>query len=156
MSKEIPSVNFEKNKDKFKDIRELCKDDKEFDDVVMKVSLLEVIIGQVNQIFMSSLYNENATALVNSANSSIESLQQSVVDTYIKNSLEVKKLMPIPDISELSTWVEEIHYDIARQLYAEGFCDAVIYPALQTVTSSVIEFAEEEARAANGGEKDEE
>jgi glutathionyl-hydroquinone reductase len=154
MGEEIPSVNFEKNKNKFKDIRELCKDDKEFDDVVMKVSLLEVIIGQVNQIFMSSLYNEKATALVNSANSSIESLQQSVVDVYIKNSLEVKKLMPIPDIAELSTWVEEIHYDIARQLYSEGFCDAVIYPALQTVTSSVIEFAEEEAN--NNTEMEEE
>ena len=141
---ETPAVNFEKNASKFEEIRKLCKDDSEFKDLVMKISLLEVILGQINEIFIGSMYNEKADAIINAANSSVKTLQDTVVDTYIKNSKELGELMPVPDIAELSTWVEEVHYDIARQLYTEGFCDTVIYPALQTVTESVIEFAEEE------------
>jgi hypothetical protein len=153
MNDEMPTVNFEKNKEKFKDIRQLCQDDKEFEDVVIKVSLLEVIIGQVNQIFISSLYNNDAPTLIEAANTSIEGLQQTVIDSYIKNSLEVGELMPIPDIPELSSWVEEIHHDITRQLFDEDFCDTIIYPALQTITSSIIEFAEEEMKTETEDQK---
>jgi hypothetical protein len=153
MNDEMPTVNFEKNKEKFKDIRQLCQDDKEFEDVVIKVSLLEVIIGQVNQIFISSLYNNDAPTIIEAANTSIEGLQQAVIDSYIKNSLEVGELMPIPDIPELSAWVEEIHHDITRQLFEEDFCDTIIYPALQTITSSIIEFAEEEMKTESEDQK---
>jgi len=153
MNNEMSTVNFEKNKEKFKNIQQLCQDDKEFEDVVMKVSLLEVIIGQVNQIFISSLYNNDTPTLIEAANTSIEGLQQTVIDSYIKNSLEVGELMPIPDIPELSAWVEEIHHDITRQLFNEDFCDTIIYPALQTITNSVIEFAEEEMKTETEDQK---
>jgi len=144
ISMEQQSINFDENIKKFEDIKDLCQDDHEFHDLVMKISLLEVILGQVNEIFIGSLYNEQSNALIDAANTSIESMQKTIVDTYIKNSRELNELMPVPDIEELSTWVEEVHYDIARQLYTEGFCDTVIYPALQTITESVVEFANEE------------
>ena len=142
---ETPQVDFEKNKPKFEDIKEFCKDEKEFDDIVLKISLLEVILGQVNEIFVNSLYNEEAKALIEAANTSTRGLQEEVINVYIKNSKDIGELMPVPDIIEVAGWVEEIHYDIAMQLYSEGFCNSVIAPALETVTSSVIEFANEEA-----------
>jgi len=141
---EAPQVNFEENSKKFEDIKDLCKDEKEFKDLVMKISLLEIILGQINEIFIGSLYFDKADVLIKTANTSVRTLQDTVVETYVKNSKELGELMPVPDIEELSSWVEEVHYDIARQLYAEGFCDTVIHPALQTITESVIEFAKEE------------
>jgi hypothetical protein len=137
-------INFQKNAEAFNEIESLCENKKQFQDIVMKISLLEVILGQVNEIFISSMYNPAAVALVNSANASVNILREQVAEQYIKNSKQLGELMPIPDVEELAIWVEEIHYDIARQLYSEGFCDTVILPALQTVTESVIEFSKEE------------
>jgi hypothetical protein len=148
-------VDFNKKAEAFKEIESLCEDEKQFQDVVMKISLLEVILGQVNEIFMGSMYNSDATALINSANSSVNILREQVAEQYIQNSKQVGELMPIPDVEELATWVEEIHYDIARQLYSEGFCDTVILPALQTVTESVIEFAKEETDTEDESEVEE-
>jgi len=146
---ETPAINFEENKSKFEEIQSFCKDEKEFNDIVMKISLLEAILGQVNEIFIGSLYSKEAYALIDAANASVSRLQNEVVDIYIKNSKDLGELMPVPDVAEISSWVEEIHFDIAKQLYSEGFCDSVIYPALQTVTQSVIEFAEEESQESN-------
>ncbi len=129
---------------KFKEIEPFCKDEEEFNDVVMKVALLEVILSQVNEIFIGSLYDPNSKVLIDSANASIKSIQESVVDIYIKNAKEVEALVPIPDIQELAQWVEEVHTDLALQIYAEGFVNSVMVPALQTITESVIEFAKEE------------
>jgi len=153
---EIPSVDFEKNRPKFEDLRKYCKDETEFDDLVLKISLLEVILGQVNELFIGSIYNEEAKALINAANSSTKKLQEEVVNIYIRNSKEAGKLLPIPDIEEISSWVEEIHYDIASQLYTKDFCDTVITPALETITTSIIEFANEETNSENENENENE
>ena len=139
------TVNFEENAKKFEVIKDLCSSDEEFQDIVMKISLLEVIIGQINEIFIGSIYNENSKAMIDAANKSVEMLQKNIVQTYVNNSKELQELMPIPDVAELSTWVEEIHYDIAMQVYTEGFCNTVILPALQTISNSVVEFAEEDS-----------
>jgi glutathionyl-hydroquinone reductase len=121
----------------------------------MKISLLEVILRQVNEIFVNSLYNKDTPTLINSANSSVNILREQVTEQYISNSKELNELMPIPGVEELAAWVEEIHYDISRQLYSEGFCNTVILPALQTITESIIEFAQEENENENKSEVEE-
>jgi glutathionyl-hydroquinone reductase len=138
------NINFEKNAELFVDIKDLCETEEQYQDVVMKISLLEVILRQVNEIFVNSLYNKDTPTLINSANSSVNILREQVTEQYISNSKELNELMPIPGVEELAAWVEEIHYDISRQLYSEGFCNTVILPALQTITESIIEFAQEE------------
>jgi hypothetical protein len=149
---EIPeaNINFEKNTEAFKELKQFCKDDEQFQNMVMKISLLEVIIGQVNDIFIGSVYGKDANALIQSAKASANTLGKQVLEQYIKNSKEIGELMPIPEVEELANWVENIHYNIAEQLYSEGFCNTVILPALQTVTESVIEFAKEDAQNEEG------
>lgn len=144
----LSKLKTEEFQEKFKEIRPFCDTDEKYNDVVLKVALLDVILAQVNEIFIGSLYNPEAVAIIESANASIAGIQSSVVDIYIKNTKDRGELVPIPDIQELATWVEEVHTDIALQLYAEGFVDNVMIPALNTITSGVIDFAKEEAGEA--------
>jgi len=149
-TKEIPEslFNTAEAQEKLEELKPLCETPDQFTDVALKVALLEVILSQVNEIFISSLYPPTATALIESANESVKHMQDTVAETYVKNSLAIGELMPIPDISEIAYWVEEVHKEIAQQLYTEGFVDTVFMPALETVTSSVVEFAKEEADGA--------
>lgn len=147
-------INPEKMQEKFKELLPLCETKEQFLDVSLKVALLEVILSQVNEIFISSLYPETAKALIASANKSISDIQENIADEYVKTSLDNKILAPIPDINEIAYWVEEVHLEIAKQLYTEGFINTVFQPALETITGSVIEFAVQEAeeREAQEGE----
>jgi len=142
------SINFEENLKQFEDIKDICKDADEFNDIVMKISLIGVIIGQVNEIFIGSIYNEEATSIMDAANSAIKSLQDSVIENYINNSKKINSLLPVPDIPELTSWVEEIHCNITSQLYKEDFCNSVIFPALNTISEQIIQFDVEEKESA--------
>jgi hypothetical protein len=137
-------INTDNVQKKLEKLKPLCETPEQFTDVSLKVALLEVILSQVNEIFISSLYPPTAKALIESAKESVKHMQETVTDTYVKNSLAVGELMPIPDIAEISYWVEEVHKEIAEQLYTTGFVNTVFTPALETVTTSVIEFAKEE------------
>lgn len=141
---ETPNVDPAKLEPRFKEIRHLCESEETFNDVVLKVTLLEVIVAQVNEIFIGSLYNPTASVLLESANNAVTALQESIVDTYISKSTELGELRPIPEIEEVTYWVQEIHIDILSQLHSEGFIQSVITPALDTITGSIVEFSKEE------------
>ena len=146
-------VNPEKMQERFKELEPLCETKEQFLDVGLKVALLEMILSQVNEIFTSSLYPTSAKALIDSSAKAISEIQSSIVDEYIKTSLDKQVLAPIPDVNDIAYWVEEVHLDIAKQLYTEGFINTVFQPALETITESVIEFAKEESAAVEADQK---
>ena len=129
---------------KFIPLKDLCENEGQFKDLTLKLSLLEIIISQVNEIFTGSLYAETGSALIQSANVSVQALQDTLVDKYIENSVNTGQLMPVPEIEDLTNWVEGIHLDIIAQLYSEGFVDSVFAPALATISQNVIEFSKED------------
>lgn len=134
---------------KFEKLKPLCKSEGEFKDVTLKISLLEIILSQVHEVFVSSLYHETTgITLIEASNKSLKRLQENLAETYVTNSVEVGELMPIPGIEEATLWVQEIHHDIASQLYSEGFMNSVFHPALATLSTSIIEFSKEEAQLA--------
>jgi len=146
-------IDPEAAKDQFKDIRPLCSSQEEFDDITLKLTLLGAIVGQVNEIFCGSLYPEGEGTLKTSAIKSIAAVQRDIPEVFIKNSLEVGALMDIPDLPILASWVENTHKELAEQVYSEGFCSTVIYPALEAITANIIQFdidsREEEAAASS-------
>ena len=141
------------NEKKYQPLKNLCENEEQFRDLTLKLSLVNVILSQVNEIFTGSLYAETGSALIKSAFNSVQALQESLIEKYIQNSVETGQLMPVPEIEDLTVWVEGIHLDIISQLYSEGFVDSVFAPAMTTISQNIVEFAKEEA-GENSDEKE--
>jgi len=131
---------------KFDPLKPLCDTEEQFKDLILKLSLLGIILHQVNEIFIGSLYAETGAALIDSSKNSVTLLQDTLIDNYIKTSLDAGQLAPVPEVKDISVWVEDVHFNIASQLYSLGFVESVVSPALATITTSIIEFAAEEAK----------
>jgi hypothetical protein len=157
-TKETQDMNevFEKQKtfENIQDLKALCETEEEFKDLTLKLSLLEVIIQQVNDVFTSSLYNpDTGTTLIEASQRSVKIMQENLTKEYIKNSVESGMLAHIPGIEDACEWVTEIHESIASQLYSDGFIVSVFAPALQTLQDSIIEFSKEEQEALDSQEE---
>ena len=128
-------------------IKDLCKTEEEFKELQKNLELFLVVADQSNQIFISSIYNEDAKTLIEASEDAIIDLKTIAIERFIKGSKEVGAILQIPELEELLSWVQEIHTNIASQLFSEDFYESVYIPALDAVSRSIIEFTEEEIEA---------
>jgi hypothetical protein len=125
-------------------IKDLCKTEEEFKELQKNLELFLVVADQANQIFIGSVYNENSKTLIEAAENSIADLKTLTLEKFIESSKEVGAILQIPKFEELLDWVQEIHTNIASQLFSEEFCKSVFTPALDSISKSILEFTEEE------------
>jgi len=147
----------EEQKHSIEELKAFCKNEGEYKDLTTKISLAGIIMSQVNEVFTDSLYNpDSGEELINSANKTVDRLREIFIQTYIKSSIEMEELQPIPEIEDICEWVTQAHEGISQSLYSDDFVLTVINPALETLKNGIIEFSkEEQAELDQTGEAEE-
>ena len=116
--------------------------DKEgFDQIVADLSLFESITMQIAEIYSSTLYNKEAVALHSANNTGSKALVLNFFTQFVAECIKENKIIEVPDLAQIVTWVEEIHIDINGQLWEEEFLTSVIVPAVETISTTILDTA---------------
>ncbi len=131
-----------KESKKYEELEKLLTEER-FVEVLNDLTLFEIVIKQISEIFIQSLYNENSAALLSASRESVNTLLGNFTQQFIDMTQGDEEVAPIPDLLQIVSWIEEIHIDLANQLYNETFVREVIRPAYENVSKAVIETADE-------------
>ncbi len=136
---------FQKNKEgQFKALEQFAINEEDFDKAVKDITLFEIITKQISGIFGASLYSDEATALNGANIDGTNALVENFFSRYLEECVNEKKITDIPDLAQIVTWVEEVHFNISKQIWCENFFGSVIKPAIESISEAVLETAAEE------------
>jgi hypothetical protein len=130
-------------------------DDEKFKSLVEDLTMFELAVRNVNDIFKGTIYNcsesEHLCEVIDrSTNDLLENFQKQYMD-FVE---EKKEIHPLPSLEQVVTWAEEIHVNIALQLFTEEYTQNVIKPSFESIASAILEVAEDE-EIAESEEEDE-
>jgi trans-2-enoyl-CoA reductase len=143
-------------KEVYGDIKDIAGD--RFDKVVEELGLFETVLYQVNEIFCKTLYKDGNEAMLNAAESSIDSLRDNFRSEFIKETQKNEALFDLPELELVTSWVEAIHLDIAGQLFTEEFVSEALRPVYENITGAILDTEaniEETEEATESEEEDE-
>jgi hypothetical protein len=146
----------EKIEERYKVLKEILNlDDEEFKSLVEDLTMFELAVRNVNDIFKGTIYNcsesEHLCEVVDrSTNDLLENFQKQYMD-FVE---EKKEIHPLPSLEQVVTWAEEIHVNIALQLFTEEYTENVLKPSFESIAAAILEVAEDE-EIAESEEEDE-
>ncbi len=138
---EISEEITEDIKEKYKVIESFCEDEEHFNNIISDLVMFEIVLGQINQIFTDTLYAKNSVVLVGAASDAIEVMKNTFSDEFISQTETQKELTSLPDLTQAVSWVQELHLNLATQLYTEDFTREVIAPAYARITEAIVEVS---------------
>ena len=65
-------------------------------------------------------------------------------EKYIKECVSNNEVGEIPDLMQIISWIEEVQFNISKQIWEETFFNNVIRPAIESITEAVLETASDE------------
>ncbi len=140
--KEIMDQTTTEIKTKYVEIEKYCDDEDHFNNVIQELVMFEIVLNQINQIFVDTLYNPEANILLGAAKDSVESLCDSFAAEFILQSHEKETLSALPDLAQAVAWVEELHGNIAKQLFTEDFHKEVLAPSYEKIAEAINEVSQ--------------
>jgi hypothetical protein len=141
-------------KNKYKDLKTLCKDEEEFEVLVYKLGLMEIVIGQLNDIYKSVLYAEGEEVLHAAADEATAELEKNITEQYINQSVAEKEIKDIPEFQIVLAWINQLHLNIAGQLFNADFVNEVMEPAFENIAKTVLEIGKEETEKVEEEEEE--
>jgi hypothetical protein len=140
------NATLEKNQqdERFAPLMSLVKKDEDLKQVIHDLTLFEVITLQISNIFAETLYRNTATALREANDEGVDLLIENFYNKYVEECTSNKKIEDIPDLVQIITWLEDIHFGISAQIWEESFLNSVIKPAIESISEAILETAAEE------------
>ncbi len=132
----------ETTKEKYSEILQFCENEEQQDKVIQELALFETVISQVNQIFKETLYQEDISVFGTASDETLEALVISFTKEFISKSKEGQELAGLPDLALVVSWVNEIHTNVAAQLFKEDFVNEVIAPSYDSISEAIIEISQ--------------
>ncbi len=140
---------------KYAGIEEFCEDADQFNNVSHELALFETVLSQINEIFKSTLYTSEVDTMNVASDDTVDILRDSFAKEFVSNSKEEKKLASLPTLELAVAWIQEIHENLAKQLFTEEFSTEVLVPAYTEISEAIIGISNRELEDEAGeGEAD--
>ncbi len=130
--------------EKYKGLDKYCKDKENFDNVIQELYLFEIVLRQINQIFIDTIYSKEIDILTIAADRATNILADTFAKEFMKQTVEEDQLASLPDLNLIVEWIHEIHTNVARQLFLEEFIEEVMEPAYLNIANAIVEISEED------------
>jgi len=131
-------------KEQYEGLETVLTDEAVYEEEIQKLIMLQTVIMQINEIFITTVYNNDAKDIAKSSREAVTQLLDKFREEYMSAALETQDVPNIPDLDHIISWVESIHVNIGTQLFNEDFFNSVILPAYNDVSGAILDTAKEE------------
>ncbi len=127
----------------YADLEKFATSAEQFEGVIKELTLMSIVVDQLNTIYKDTIYSEDVATLRDASDGTIDILLTSFAKEFISKSEEAQEFAPLPSLNLIAKWVEEIHINVAKQLFSEDFVKEVFTPAFERITAAVLEASGE-------------
>ncbi len=125
-------------------IEKFCEDAGQFDSVIRELALFEIVLVQINQIFKSTLYTTEVDTMNVASDDTVDILRDNFAKEFVRQTVEEEKLASLPTLDLVVSWVQEIHENLAQQLFTEEIVNDVLAPAYGNIAEAILGISKDE------------
>ncbi len=146
-NQKLPEEILKATASKYEAIREFTKGEEQFNNVIQEIALFEIVLGQINEIYKDTLYAEEVSTLNEAADSTVEIMIDKFAEEFISKTIADQALSSLPDLAQIVSWIEEVHINIAGQLFTEDYVKEVLAPSYRSIAEAIIEVSRDDIEA---------